>query len=142
MEASIAHLNTVESGRGYESVGAELMSRDLSWPKSGHWNKQTRCDLCEEGRDSCDNGWTDGILGVLVSLCVIGMVGCHISYVVFIVPNERSDLVKKILCAHTCMNFFTAITVGFIIMPNVGEPIFIFPRGPAGIMVFIMGRYV
>ena len=36
-------------------------------------------------------------------------------------------------------DFFTAITVGYIIMPLNGEPIFLPPRGPAGIMVFIMG---
>ena len=79
------------------------MSRDLPYPKSGYYNKQQVCDDCVE--DGCPTWWigTGGtqVFGVYVGLCVAGMIACRALYVGLIVPNERSDLVTKVLAADT-----------------------------------------
>jgi hypothetical protein len=132
--------NDVSGAGGHADTQAEeVMSRDLPYPKSGHWDKQVRCDICKDGKSACQGGWTSGILGFMCGLAVFTMFCCCMSYVSYIVPNERKDLVTKILIVHTCCNLFTAITVGYILMPMNGEPVFMPPRGPCGIMIFIMG---
>ena len=63
VQATIAALGEREvSGAGghADTAAEEVMSMDLPYPKSGHWDKQVRCDICSEGKSACQGGWTSG----------------------------------------------------------------------------------
>ena len=78
------------------------MSTDLPYPKSGYYHKQQICEDCVDGCPLwwMGRGWTN-VLGVPIGLCVAGMIACRVLYAVVIVPNERADLVTKVLAADT-----------------------------------------
>ena len=105
VEAYLVHLGAREvSGAGgfADNQREEVMSTDLPYPKSGYYHKQQICEDCVDGCPLwwMGRGWTN-VLGVLIGLCVAGMIACRVLYVVVIVPNERADLVTKVLAADT-----------------------------------------
>ena len=105
VQATIAELGERDvSGAGghADTAAEEVMSMDLPYPKSGHWDKQVRCDICSEGKSACQGGWTSGILGFLCGLCVFAMFCFCMSYVGWFVPGERKEKLTPILIAHTC----------------------------------------
>jgi len=143
VEAYLVHLGAQEVGGagGFaDHQREEVLSTDLPYPKSGYYDKQQRCEDCEDGCPIwwLGKGWAV-VLGVPVGLCVVGQIACRILYVAVIVPNERTDLVTKVLAMDTGMNFYTAMIGGVVMNIIHGEPIYLPPRGPAFIHLFIMG---
>jgi hypothetical protein len=108
VEAYLVHLGAQEVGGagGFaDHQREEVLSTDLPYPKSGYYDKQQRCEDCEDGCPIwwLGKGWAV-VLGVPVGLCVVGQIACRILYVAVIVPNERTDLVTKVLAMDTVRN--------------------------------------
>ena len=123
VQATIAELGEREvggAGGHADTAAEEVMSMDLPYPKSGHWDKQVRCDLCSEGRSACggSSAWTSGILGFLCGLCVFAMFCFCMSYVGWFVPGERKEKLTPILIAHTCCSKCSSSVLRLFSLPQ------------------------